>query len=180
MESLYGKIRAIRLERGMTLQDLSNKSGLSVGFLSQVERGNSSLTITSLERIAEGLGVPITSFFETVQNDRYVVKKDDQKPFQIEGSTVKYVRLAGNFSGRSLEPMLVELLPNQQFEAAFSHPGEEFHYVLEGRVMMRVEDVDYVLNEGDGIHFPSTLQHNWANLLDKPARILSVIIPTIF
>lgn len=180
MEELNKRLRSLRQEREMTLKGLSDKSGLSIGFLSQVERGNSSLTITSLQRIAEAFGVPITTFFETAQNKNFVVKGEDQKPFRIEGSNVTYVRLAGNFSGRNLEPMLVELMPNQRFESPFSHPGEEFYYVLEGKVVMRVGETDYVLNEGDAIHFPSSIQHNWENLLERPARILCVLEPAIF
>ncbi|MCL6446482.1 MAG: cupin domain-containing protein, partial [Alicyclobacillus sp.] len=151
-----------------------------VGFLSQVERGHSSLTITSLQRIAEGLGVPITSLFHTVENENFVVKQKDQVPFRIEGSDVTYVRLAGNFSGRNLEPLLVELKPNQSFGPTFSHGGEEFYYVLEGCVLMRVGEQDHVLGEGDAIHFPSSIPHNWENTTEQPAKILCVLTPAIF
>jgi transcriptional regulator with XRE-family HTH domain len=180
VDELYSKLRTLRLQKGMTLQELSEKSGLSVGFLSQVERGQSSLTITSLQRIAEGLGVPITSLFKTVENQNFAVKEKDQVPFRIEGSDVTYIRLAGNFSGRNLEPLLVELRPNQTFGPTFSHAGEEFFYVLKGRVLMRVGEQDYVLCEGDAIHFPSSIPHNWENLTDKPAKILCVLTPSIF
>ncbi|MCL6633139.1 MAG: cupin domain-containing protein [Alicyclobacillus herbarius] len=180
MEELFKKIRQLRQENNMTLQDLSERSGLSISFLSQVERGNSSLTITSLQRIAEAFGIPITSFFETTQNRNFVVRAEDQQPFKIEGSSTTYIRLAGNFIGRNLEPMIVELLPNQSLQQKYGHPGEEFYYVLEGKVLFQVEDHDYVLKEGDAIHFPSSIQHSWENLLERPARILCVLQPAIF
>lgn len=180
MEELFNKIRTLRQDNKMTLQELSDKSGLSVSFLSQVERGNSSLTITSLQRIAEAFGLPITALFETAQNNNFIVRKEEQKPFQIEGTSMTYVRLGGNFAGRNLEPMIVELLPNQSIRTKYGHPGEEFYYVLEGKILIQVGDEDYVLREGDALHFPSSIQHTMENLLESPSKLLCVLQPAIF
>ncbi|EPZ45588.1 cupin domain-containing protein [Alicyclobacillus acidoterrestris] len=180
MEGLFKRIRMLRQENQMTLQELSEKSGLSISFLSQVERGNSSLTITSLQRIAEAFGIPISSLFETVENKNFIVKVDDQKPFKIEGTSMTYIRLAGNFAGRNLEPMIVELEPNQSILTKYAHPGEEFYYVLEGKILLQVDDKDYVLGVGDALHFPSSIQHSMENLLDTTSRVLCVLQPAIF
>jgi transcriptional regulator with XRE-family HTH domain len=181
MENVLRKIRELRLHKNMTLQELSEKSGLSVSFLSQVERGNSSLTITSLQRIAEGIGVPVNTFFESAEdNPAFVVKLKERKPFRLEGSDVTYTRLVGQFPTRNLEPIIVELQPNHDVPDPYSHPGEEFYYVLEGSVYMQVGGKDYLLREGDAIHFPSSLEHRWENLSSSVARVLCVLFPVIF
>lgn len=180
MEHINAKIKELRLARDLTLQGLADRCGLSVGFLSQVERGNSSLTITSLQRIAEGLDVPITMFFETTTNTNFTVKASEQRPFSIEGSDVVYTRLAGNFPGRTFEPMIVELPANHRIENVYSHPGEEFYHVLEGTVCMNVAGTDYLLREGDSIHFPSTVEHYWENPSGARTRLLCVLHPLIF
>lgn len=180
LDSIFEKIRLLRTQQNMTLKDLSAKSGLSISFLSQVERGNSSLAITSLQKIAEVLNVPITYFFEEQANQHYFVPEQERKTFQIEGSSAQYVRLGGNFAGRALEPFHITLPPRQKQEVVFNHPGEEFYYVLEGSVVITVDGKDYELKKGDTIHFPSTLDHTWYNPWDEPAEVISVLTPVIF
>ncbi|HZG17169.1 MAG TPA: XRE family transcriptional regulator [Candidatus Bathyarchaeia archaeon] len=180
MDSIFEKIRELRIQQNMTLKDLSERSGLSISFLSQVERGNSSLAITSLQKIAEVLNVPITTFFEEQQNSQFFVPESERKQFQIEGSSAIYVRLGGDFSGRALEPFHVTLPPRQKQDVVFNHPGEEFYYILEGQVIITVDGKEYHLFKGDSIHFPSTLDHTWYNPTEEAAQVVSVLTPVIF
>jgi transcriptional regulator with XRE-family HTH domain len=181
LEHVYKKIRALRIQQELTLKDLSEKSGFSVSFLSQVERGNSSLAITSLQKIAECLGVPITYFFEVEKDITYHTPIEKRQMLQIEGSPVKYVRIGGNFPDRALEPLLNVLPPGQMKHVAFQHPGEEFYYVVKGCVTIVVDGTEYHLEQGDTIHFPSSLLHTWYNPSTvEEAEILSVLTPVIF
>ncbi|MDM5332911.1 XRE family transcriptional regulator [Ureibacillus composti] len=180
MEELSTKIREIRNERNLTLKELSEKTGLSISFLSQVERASSSIAITSLKKIADALEVPITNFFEDFSNENYQVKKEEQKPFKLVGSSVVYTRLGGEFSGRNIEPLLVTFPPGPNPEKNFSHPGEEFYYVLEGELLFEVDGKEYSVKAGDSIHFPSTLSHSVKNPLEIDAKVLSVVTPVIF
>ncbi|WP_027092105.1 helix-turn-helix domain-containing protein [Cohnella thermotolerans] len=180
MDHVYEKIRSLRTQRNLTLKDLSEKTGLSISFLSQVERGESSLAITSLQKIAEALGVPISKFFESPHNNNFLVKADERKTFTIETSSNSYARLGSEFPGRLLEPILVTLNPGDDQNGTYSHPGEEFYYLLSGTMTMVVDGQEYELKEGDSIHFPSHLPHHWYNPSDKPARMISVLTPAIF
>ncbi|MET3291549.1 UNVERIFIED_CONTAM: transcriptional regulator with XRE-family HTH domain [Brevibacillus sp. OAP136] len=170
----------LRTQQNMTLKELSNLSGLSTSFLSQVERGNSSLAITSLQKIAEVLNVPITTFFEEQENEQYFVPESDRKQFQIAGSGSIYVRLGGEFTGRALEPLHVTLLPRQKQNYVFNHPGEEFYYVLAGELILTVDGTEYHLAKGDSIHFPSTLDHMLYNPTEEDTQVISVLTPVIF
>ncbi|PLR86795.1 DNA-binding protein [Bacillus canaveralius] len=179
-EEISKRIREWRLERKLTLKELSEKTGLSISFLSQVERASSSIAITSLKKIADAVDVPIASFFEDYANKNYQVKVDEQKPFRIEGSGSIYTRLAGEFPGRTIEPLLVTLPAEQSTGKKMSHSGEEFYYVLEGVVVFDVDGKEYIVKSGDSIHFPSTIPHSMHNPLNHDVKVLSVVTPVIF
>lgn len=75
--------------------------------------------------------------------------------------------------------MMVTLAPKMK-QNPDSHQGEEFYYVLKGTVLIKVGDREYVVREGDTIHFPSTVPHCWENLLDEEAVLLSIVTPAVF
>ncbi|WP_096187112.1 cupin domain-containing protein [Evansella halocellulosilytica] len=176
---LAKQIRNTRTSRRFTLKELSAHTGLSVSFLSQIERGTSSPAISSLKKIADALGVPITSFFTPETNANYKTLKGERKSFRIDGSPAKYIRLSGNFSTRTLEPLLVVLDPGAT-DRMFQHSGEEVHYILEGEVEYTIDDDVHKLSAGDSIHFPSERPHTWKNLSNKPSTIMCVVTPNIF
>ncbi|WP_373895761.1 cupin domain-containing protein [Virgibacillus sp. CBA3643] len=180
MDYIYKKIKELRVKEEMTLKDLSEITGLSVSFLSQIERGSSSLAITSLKKIADAFNVTMSYFFEEIENNNYALRKEDQKPFTLIGSDVGYIRLAGNFREKKLEAMKVTLPPNRPYEEKTRHPGEEFYYVLKGIVIFKIENQEYVLNVGDTIHFPSGKIHQWKNPTNEESILISVLTPTIF
>lgn len=91
--------------------------------------------------------MPIRQFFLAENNFNYMLKKEEQKPFRLEGSSVLYTRLNGEFDGRGLEPMMVTLAPKMK-QNPDSHPGEEFCYVLKGTILIKVGDSEYVVREG--------------------------------
>lgn len=178
---LAKQIRITRNNQKLTLKELSARTGLSVSFLSQVERGSSSPAISSLKKIADGLEVPITSFFSPAENNtNYITEKDKRRSFRIEGSPAKYMRLSGNFTSRSLEPLLVVLDPGAT-DKTFQHVGEEVHYILNGEVEYTIDTEKYHLFAGDSMHFPSDRPHTWKNPLESEcSTILCVVTPNIF
>lgn len=180
MENIHKKIKNLRLENEMTLKDLSERTGLSVSFLSQIERGSSSLAITSLKKIADAFNIHITYFFEEIENHNYALHKEEQKPFKLEGSDIVHARLAGKFPDRKMEPMMVTIPPNKLYTEKYSHPGEEFYYVVKGVVVFKVDEKEYILNSGDSIHFPSEKEHEWKNPTNEEVVLVSVLTPVIF
>ncbi|WP_040981168.1 helix-turn-helix domain-containing protein [Oceanobacillus jeddahense] len=180
MDNIHKKIKNLRLEREMTLKDLSDSTGLSVSFLSQIERGTSSLAITSLKKISDAFQINITYFFNDIENHNYVVRKEEMKDFKLEGSDKVYIRLAGKFPERKMEPIMVTIPAKAPYVERYSHPGEEFYYVIEGSVVFRIEGQEYLLTPGDSIHFPSEQMHEWKNPTNQEAVLLSVLTPVIF
>jgi len=176
------KIKELRLAKGLTLKDLSEKSDLSIGYISQVERGIASIAVTSLEKIAQVLGVDLSYFFTLPKkHEASVLRSYEHQVFSVEESRY-YFRLANDIEGTILEPMLISLLPNQTMDeiTTYSHKGEEFVYVLEGVLTVYVDNEKYQLNPGDSLHMLSTVPHEWANYTNKLVKVLCVSTPSIF
>lgn len=179
MEDIFIKINHLRKERRLTLKELSTATGLSVSFLSQVERGTTSLAITSLKKIADALEVPMVYFFEDDSELNYAVYKKEQKPFRIGSSDSTLIRLSSHFPDRKVDAFIVALDPKHKDPELVQHPGEEFYYVLEGEVLIYINEKKYLLKKGDAIHFPSTIPHKWENPLDYETILISSVTPAI-
>jgi Uncharacterized conserved protein, contains double-stranded beta-helix domain len=174
------KIATLRKQKGYTLKELSDRAGLSISFLSQIENGSSSLAITSLKKIADALGVPIIFFFASNENHTFHVTAAEQKEFQIAGTGNQYVRLSGSFSDRSMEALKIMMPPGSNMGQKFSYVGEEFVYVMEGALQIELEGKLYMVKAGESIHYPSTIPHVWTNPEAEPNRLICVITPAIF
>lgn len=180
MSEIAEQIRKLRKEQHMTLKELSEKTDLSVSFLSQVENGASSLAITSLKKIAEALDVPIGNFFDVPHQNIYITDMAHQKPFQIEGSSSSFIRMSGDFANRKLEAMMTIIPPNSHHGSCFNHPGEEFVYVLEGELLIILGGEERHIKAGSSIHYPSDIDHQWINPLNTPLKLLTIVTPVIF
>jgi transcriptional regulator with XRE-family HTH domain len=177
------KIRELRLDRGLTLEEAAERAGCTSGFLSQVERNQAVPSISMLYAIAQALDVHVTHFFPWASPGTKVVHAGDREIFRFEGSSIAYSLLSAKFPGRKLEPLLVYIdpkdgsLPSDEFR---SHPGEEFYYVLKGTLRLQVGDEVFDLNQGDSLHFKSTVKHRMDNPSECDTRALCVLTPSVF
>jgi transcriptional regulator with XRE-family HTH domain len=177
------KIRELRKKAGFILQDLSNRTGLSKALLSQVEKEVVSPPISTLLRISRALNVNISFFFQDGDPEEkvVVVRKDeskviDSRHFGREESGYYYEALAFKKSRKYMEPFLVEFKKkNPKGLSYFSHEGEEFIYLLEGKLEFRTENQQVVLDPGDSLYFESSLPHAYRALGRRNAKALSVI-----
>jgi len=183
--NLGQKIKKLRIERNMTLKDLKNKTNLSTGFLSQLERGLTTIAIDALERISEALGVDITYFFSVPQRHQGIITRSYEKQlFQYENKS-RFINflLSGKLEGKKLFPRIVELLPGERKRkdvSLYPHKGEEFIYVLEGILTLALRDGTHELFPGDSAHFLSEEPHNWINNTSRKVIILVVSTPNPF
>lgn len=178
------KIKQLRTEKKYTLKQLSTESGLSVGFLSQLERGLSSIAIDSLAKIADLLGVNLASFFddgETERSPNPVVHSFDMHHSQISPQIIQFV-LSHDVCAFKILPRILQLMPFADADELemYTHTGEEFVYVLEGVVTVYIGDTQYVLYPGDSIQIDSDESHNWTNRTNRVAKILSINYPNPF
>jgi transcriptional regulator with XRE-family HTH domain len=177
------RIRQLRLDGGLTLEEAAERAGCTSGFLSQVERNQAVPSISMLYAIAQALGVKVTHFFPRATPGTKVVRANALEPFRFEGSSIVYSLLSTSFPDRKLESLLVQIdpvdggLPSDEFR---SHPGEEFAYVLEGTLCLWIGDEMHDLNPGDSVHFESTVTHRLENPGDSPTIALWVLTPPVF
>ena len=158
-------------------------SGLSTGFLSMVERGRSSLALTSLNNVAKALDTDLADLFESERKVRvshplpHVSRADEDNQLSIASSQRVYEVLSPRAQGLVLEPLLVTIRSNSDLEEPYSHEGEEFAYVVEGEVIFTVDGEDHRLGPGDSIHLLSTVPHAIRNDTKEPTKILWVLTP---
>lgn len=182
-KDIGNKIKELRLNKKMTLRELSENTGLSIGFLSQLERGLTSIATDSLMRIAESLDVDLNYFFiSPKKKNKIVLRNYEKEVFKVDSSKFINYNLTTNLSDKNILPRLVELLPNNSDENLnqYRHEGEEFIFVLEGILTLYVDNEQYELYPGDTAHYNSQVMHNYANYTNKIVRILEVSTPNYF
>ncbi|MGM8212937.1 helix-turn-helix domain-containing protein [Virgibacillus sp. W0430] len=172
-DNIGALIKKLRLEQQLTLKEVSHRTGLSISFLSQVERSKSSITLQSLSRIAEAFNVSRSYFFND-HATKSSLYKSKSKDLNFKDSYFIYQSLTGNMENPFFEPMLVILLQNEEKEIPSSHSGQEFVYVIEGTLTLVVEDEESLLEAGSSFHIESKVLHTWFNNSNKPVKLLYV------
>lgn len=178
MITISNTLKKLREEMKLSLRDLGERTGLSASFLSQVELGQVSPSIASLENIANALNVHITHFFDDqAKPDSVVMRRDERKRIYSQGSKALIQPLAHKISKKKIEPLMLTLeVGGESGEYPYSsHHGEEFGIILQGNVRFTLEERKYSLDEGDSVYFNSTKPHKWENTGDREAIIILVI-----
>jgi len=177
------KVKKLRNSKKMTLKELSESTGFSIGFLSQVERGISAVATDSLSKIAEGLGVELSYFFTNPKRKKkYVLRSYEREIYQVQDAGFIMYQLTSEISDKEMLPRLIELLPQSIDEPVdiSPHEGEEFIYVLEGVLTLLINGEQYDLFPGDTAHFKADIPHNWQNNTNKLVKFLEVNVPACF
>ncbi|WML44683.1 XRE family transcriptional regulator [Neobacillus sp. PS3-40] len=174
------EIKKLRTEKGITLKELSEKSELSIGFLSQLERGLTTIAVDSLEKLADILEVHLTHFFDYPhkRKDKVLRSYEHEILDLVEAGFIKY-SLSPNLENKHLVPRLIEILPQKKDEEilSYKHEGEEFIYVLEGILTVYINGERHEVYPGDSVHMESNIEHNWANYTNKKVKLLAVNTP---
>jgi len=174
------KIRHRRNEIDMSMKVLAEKTGLTSGFISQVERELAEPSITSLRKIAKALGVAVFYFFTEEKSPGIVVRKEGRQSRNFPKSHLTYELLSPDLN-RQMEMFMASLEPGANTcEEPLSHNGEEVTHVLEGTMWIKIGDDEYTLKEGDTIYYFSSAPHKIVNSGDSMLRFISTITPPAF
>lgn len=172
------RVRKLRTERGLTLQDVANFTGFSKALISQIENGVVMPPINTLAKIAKVLNVKMTYFFEDEINykDFYIVKKADRKFVFKEGAKHGYLyeELAHIKNNDIFETFVVTIKPGSGEKRLFSHEGYEFMFILQGSITLHLNNESQELEEGDSIAFNSKIPHYAESNIGEQSRILSI------
>lgn len=176
IEMIGSKIRSIRKEKGFTLENMATKTGLSKGLLSQVERGISQPSLDSLWKITKALESSMVHFFEEIdQKHVHLIRKHKRRQLIFPESTgsVSLLSASGNTKLAMLE---VRLQPGETVRDSFVQTeGEECLTVIQGSVLVRVGEEEYLLEKGDSMCLASAQYHSVENEGDEAADRKSVV-----
>ena len=178
---LGSQIRSLRRAREITLDELSKRTGLSTGNLSQIERSLSSPSIKALHSISRALGVNISWFFDDprpvpAEEKDYVVRADRRRKLDF-GTGITDNLLSPNLDGK-LELLLSRFDPGSHSgDEPYTHRGEEAGVVISGQLELWIGEKYFILNEGDSFTFPSTVPHRYRNPGDGEAVVIWVMTP---
>ena len=183
LEAAIGReVRGFRRQQGLTVADLAQVTGLSIGMLSKIENGITSPSLTTLQVLSHAFSVPVTAFFKSYEERREVqhVKAGDHVEIERRGTRAGHQynllgHIGSNSSGVVVEPYLITLTAESDVFPTFQHEGLELLYMLEGEVTYRHGDQLFHLKPGDSLFFDADARHGPEILNVLPARYLSVI-----
>ncbi|MFZ4720737.1 MAG: helix-turn-helix domain-containing protein [Ilumatobacteraceae bacterium] len=175
-----GRVRELRKAQGRTLQDVASAVGISVSYLSQIERDVSRLPIAVLKRIADELGVHMNWFFhaggEGPADERdVIVRAANRRNLSFTGLGITEELLSPNLSG-PLELLISTIHPGADSEF-YAHDGAEAGLVVQGTLALWVGEREFTLQSGDSFAFDSTVPHRCANRGADPVKVFWVITP---
>ena len=183
LEAAIGReVRNFRRQQGMTVADLANVTGLSIGMLSKIENGNTSPSLTTLQVLSHAFSVPVTAFFRRFEEERSAVfvKAGEGLDVERRGTRAGHQynllgHIGSNTSGVVVEPYLITLTEDSDVFPTFQHEGMEFLYMLEGEVTYRHGSNLYPMKPGDSLFFDADAPHGPEVLTVLPMRYLSII-----
>jgi transcriptional regulator with XRE-family HTH domain len=188
--ALGEKIRKLRRQQGMTLDELSRKSEVSKGLLSVTERNISAPTVRTLEKIVRALGTTVSSLYSEMENSKKeaanpgkmaIVHKKERKKLVLgpERGKAHYELLSPDYH-RKLQVMYIHFPVGRKTGKFISHEGEECGIILEGELKVYIDEQVVILEEGDSIYFDSIIPHRLENIGKTEVRAFWINTPPTF
>ena len=178
------RIRELRKERALTIKEMASGVGLSVGLISQIENEQTTPAISTLMKISSFLGTDIAYFFQTEKTAELFTVVKEKERFTSSRREVggkldlgyTYEPLAFKQAKKHMEPFIVIFdLKERDDMVFFSHEGEEFVYIMEGKAEFCIEDRNTILEENDSLYFDSGKLHGYRAIGSRPCRALAVV-----
>lgn len=163
-EELGKRIKEYRISKGITLQELADKTGLTKGYLSKIEKAKKAPPVSTLLTLAKGLNIGISDIFGETENNKNpvcLVKKVERRSIARDGSIFGYAyqTLAHKFYNKHMEPYYLTLPLHPKENVLFQHKGEELLFVLEGTMKFFHGEKEFIVEEGDCIYFDASIPH---------------------
>jgi len=182
MVTVGEQLRSLRKMRGLTLEEVGRRSEVSIGLISQIERGRGNPSFHTLVQVAHALDVEIGRLFHTTRDTSLIVRASERRVLDIHGSagtSATHALMSPGLNG-ALEAIWVEAPPGYDTsDTPFSHPGEEFGVVLEGHHEVFVDGVRHTLGPGDSATYPSSTPHWFRNTGNEPVKAIWIFTPPI-
>ena len=175
--ALGARLRQLRLTKGASLAQVAGAAGISVGFLSALERSQMSASVGTLRKLARFYKTNILEFFDPAEVTGHLVQAGQRKVLEA-GPGVRMELLA--WGKTVMEPHLFRIAPDAGSGESYAHDGEEFLHVLRGELQISLEGTEYCLKPGDSFYFESDMPHSWKNPGRTETWVLWVNTPPTF
>ena len=174
-KSIGHRLREIRKETDLTLKKLAEWTGLSPALLSRIENGLTMPSIPTLQAVANSLRVDIGYFFRDQEKTQYVISKQGSRRTALSERGYDIERLVEGMENHFMEPVITSLRGKDQEETVelVIHDGQEFMYVLEGKIEVTLGTKKYILKKGDAAYWNGSVPHKGISLSKRPARTLN-------
>jgi transcriptional regulator with XRE-family HTH domain len=180
LKAIGVKIKQLRLENGLTQEELANRCELTKGFISQIENNLTSPSISTLTDILEVLGSSLSEFFDDKEDETYVFTPEDFYEKVDDELKHKIKWIVPNAQKYEMEPIILELSPGGKSHQDDPHAGEEFGYVLKGTIVLIVGKRRTVVNEGSSFYYMANKFHYLENNSNQEAVLIWVSTPPMF
>jgi quercetin dioxygenase-like cupin family protein len=157
----------------MTLKELSDAAGVSIGYISQIERDQVTPTLGTLAHVAQALGVGLDYFVSMPKVSDSLVRRKDRRRFSLDGMTQQYEQVGVELPNHEMSAFMIHVPAGYSSETV-SHDGEEFIHVLVGQIEMVLDGEEFTMREGDSLHYRGNRQHSWSNRSSGTAQLLWV------
>ncbi len=180
---LGGKVKALRLKKKMTQNELASKINATASYISQVERNLISPSIDAIMLLSKELQVEPGYFFSLEKSVEYsnICHKSQQHPIAfdvIKWDAVKCYLLTTSQINHRMQPILITIEPNSYFSGHFfNHKGDEFLFILKGEVELDIDENSYILREGDSVYIDSTMPTGWRNRGEIQVEAVWILSP---
>ncbi|QYJ15946.1 hypothetical protein Rxycam_01776 [Rubrobacter xylanophilus DSM 9941] len=172
------RLRRLRMRARKTLKEVAEATGLSISFISALERGGSGASVASLRRLAEAYGVTMRELFGTDLEQNSPLVRAHERPVMEWDNGVRFEEMAPG--KKAMDPSYVRVPAGTGSEGFYSHDGEEFVYVISGTMYVELKDQGtYAVGPGDTLYFYSTTPHRWW-AGDEPVEAVYVNTPPTF
>lgn len=177
---LGDKIRSLRQKQKISIEQLSAKTGLSKGLISQIERDITGPSVASLWKISKALNVTMNYFFDEYDDFNQIVRKDERKKIMMRKASRVYELLSPDLK-KQIEMLWIEIAPHEHNnDELISHDGEECGVVIKGTLRILSGEKVYDLNEGDSIYLDSTIPHKYLNMGNEVSVSIWSMVPPSF
>lgn len=177
MESIGNRVRFLRKSLGFSLKEVSERVGCTPSYLSMLETGKLDPSASRLKKIADALGTTIVRLLSDPSEGDVVLRKKDRQRVAVGGSKLLLEILIRQEPDKKMDARLATVQPGGGSEGDYSHPGEEFGFIVKGNLELSVNGTTYLLNEGDTFYFHSTRNHRFQNNSDEDVVVLWVNSP---
>jgi transcriptional regulator with XRE-family HTH domain len=178
VSELGTKVARARTERGWSLAQLAQRSGVSAAAVHKIEKNGMTPTIATLMKIAAALGKSVAHFVdEPATPSVNVIRGDERARVYTSKHGLELRNLSGRYGGFAMAGAEAVVEPGADSgPMPMNHPGEELVIVLEGSMVFEVDGVPHAIAKGDSIHFRAVRPHSWRNARDEPARLVWLVV----